>query len=93
VKGVVPLDGRGPNPLLQNHPLMAFHPPMLYLGYVGFTIPSRPWTRATAAGHTAIMSAIAKHGEEQAAKDKAMEVEIEEIESDLTTPATPPESD
>ncbi len=36
---VVPLDGNGPNPLLQNHPLMAFHPPMLYLGYVGFTIP------------------------------------------------------
>jgi len=35
----VPLDGRGPNPLLQNHPLVAFHPPMLYLGYVGFTIP------------------------------------------------------
>ncbi|MFA5565690.1 MAG: heme lyase CcmF/NrfE family subunit [Acidimicrobiia bacterium] len=34
-----PLDGRGPNPLLQNHPLMAFHPPMLYLGYVGFTVP------------------------------------------------------
>ena len=28
-----------PNPLLQNHPLMAFHPPMLYLGYVGFTVP------------------------------------------------------
>jgi cytochrome c-type biogenesis protein CcmF len=39
VKGLVPIDGRGPNPLLQNHPLMAFHPPMLYLGYVGFTIP------------------------------------------------------
>ena len=39
VKGTIPLDGRGPNPLLQNHPLMAFHPPMLYLGYVGFTIP------------------------------------------------------
>jgi cytochrome c-type biogenesis protein CcmF len=32
-------DGPGPNPLLQNHPLVAFHPPMLYLGYVGFTIP------------------------------------------------------
>ncbi|QGG94533.1 heme lyase CcmF/NrfE family subunit [Actinomarinicola tropica] len=32
-------DGQGPNPLLQNHPLMAFHPPMLYLGYVGFTVP------------------------------------------------------
>jgi len=36
---VTPADGRGPNALLQNHPLMAFHPPMLYLGYVGFTIP------------------------------------------------------
>jgi cytochrome c-type biogenesis protein CcmF len=36
---VTPADGRGPNPLLQNHPLMAFHPPMLYLGYVGFTVP------------------------------------------------------
>ncbi|MBK5222724.1 MAG: heme lyase CcmF/NrfE family subunit [Acidimicrobiia bacterium] len=32
-------DGPGPNKLLQNHPLMAFHPPMLYLGYVGFTVP------------------------------------------------------
>jgi len=41
-KSVVPppgYDGPGPNPLLQNHPLMAFHPPMLYLGYVGFTVP------------------------------------------------------
>jgi cytochrome c-type biogenesis protein CcmF len=36
---VAPADGLGPNPLLQNHPLMAFHPPMLYLGYVGFTVP------------------------------------------------------
>jgi cytochrome c-type biogenesis protein CcmF len=35
----VPIDGRGPNPLLQNHVLMAFHPPVLYLGYVGFTVP------------------------------------------------------
>jgi len=35
----VPTDGPGPNPLLQNHVLMAFHPPMLYLGYVGFTVP------------------------------------------------------
>jgi cytochrome c-type biogenesis protein CcmF len=32
-------DGPGPNPLLQNHPLMAFHPPILYLGYVGFAVP------------------------------------------------------
>jgi cytochrome c-type biogenesis protein CcmF len=39
VVGQVPTDGPGPNPLLQNHPLVAFHPPMLYLGYVGFTIP------------------------------------------------------
>jgi len=34
-----PLDGPGPNPLLQNHLLMAVHPPFLYLGYVGMTIP------------------------------------------------------
>ena len=32
-------DGPGPNPLLQNHILMAFHPPILYLGYVGMTVP------------------------------------------------------
>lgn len=35
----VPLDGPGPNPLLQNHWLMAIHPPMLYLGYVGMAVP------------------------------------------------------
>ena len=39
IAGAIPSDGPGPNPLLQNHPLMAVHPPMLYLGYVGFTIP------------------------------------------------------
>src|SRR5436190_2211205 len=32
-------DGRGPLPLLQNHPLMAAHPPMLYLGFIGMTVP------------------------------------------------------
>jgi cytochrome c-type biogenesis protein CcmF len=32
-------NGPGPNPLLQNHILVAFHPPMLYLGYVGFSVP------------------------------------------------------
>src|SRR3546814_17682214 len=32
-------DGPGPNPLLQEHLLMAFHPPMPYLGYVAFTVP------------------------------------------------------
>ncbi|MGJ5816357.1 heme lyase CcmF/NrfE family subunit [Paludibaculum fermentans] len=31
-------DGNGLNPLLQ-HPAMAIHPPMLYLGYVGFIVP------------------------------------------------------
>lgn len=33
------LDGPGPNPLLQNHILVLFHPPILYVGYVGFTVP------------------------------------------------------
>jgi cytochrome c-type biogenesis protein CcmF len=31
-------DGRGLNPLLQ-YPEMVIHPPMLYLGYTGFTVP------------------------------------------------------
>ncbi len=35
----IPEEGRGLNPLLQNHPLMAVHPPLLYLGYVGFSVP------------------------------------------------------
>jgi cytochrome c-type biogenesis protein CcmF len=35
----VPANGPGPNPLLQNHFMMAFHPPILYLGYVGMTVP------------------------------------------------------
>ena len=34
----VPGDGRDLNPLLQD-PGMAIHPPMLYMGYVGFSIP------------------------------------------------------
>ena len=34
-----PANGAGPNPLLQNHFMMAIHPPMLYLGYVGMTVP------------------------------------------------------
>jgi cytochrome c-type biogenesis protein CcmF len=34
-----PLDGPGPNALLQNHFLMVIHPPFLYSGYVGMTIP------------------------------------------------------
>ena len=35
----VPANGPGPNPLLQNHPLMGLHPPMLYFGFVGMTVP------------------------------------------------------
>jgi cytochrome c-type biogenesis protein CcmF len=36
--GQVPADGNGLNPLLQ-YPEMVIHPPMLYLGYVGFSVP------------------------------------------------------
>jgi cytochrome c-type biogenesis protein CcmF len=32
-------EGLGPNALLQNHPFMALHPPLLYLGYTGLAIP------------------------------------------------------
>jgi cytochrome c-type biogenesis protein CcmF len=39
ISGAVPADGAGPNSLLQDNPLVAIHPPMLYLGLVGFTIP------------------------------------------------------
>ncbi|MCP3975921.1 MAG: heme lyase CcmF/NrfE family subunit [bacterium] len=51
-EALAPLDGRGPNPLLQNHILMAVHPPLLYVGYVGFTVPfayamSALWLRQT----------------------------------------------
>ena len=37
-QGPLPADGSGLNPLLQ-YPEMVIHPPMLYLGYVGFTVP------------------------------------------------------
>ena len=36
--GALPADGNGLNPLLQ-YPEMVIHPPMLYLGYVGFSVP------------------------------------------------------
>ena len=38
MKGAIPEDGNGLNPLLQ-YPEMVIHPPMLYLGYVGFAVP------------------------------------------------------
>lgn len=34
----MPVDGNGLNPLLR-HPGMTFHPPMLYLGFVGMSVP------------------------------------------------------
>src|SRR5690554_65556 len=34
-----PLDGPGPNPLLQNHWMMAVHPLLMYLGFVGLAVP------------------------------------------------------
>ena len=39
VAGAVPANGPGPNSLLQDNPLVLIHPPMLYLGLVGFTLP------------------------------------------------------
>jgi len=38
VTGTIPADGNGLNPLLQ-YAEMVIHPPMLYLGYVGMTVP------------------------------------------------------
>jgi cytochrome c-type biogenesis protein CcmF len=48
----VPADGPGPNPLLQDHPLMGIHPPMLYLGYVGLTVPFAYAVAALITGRT-----------------------------------------
>jgi len=39
VHGAIPTQGPGPNPLLQDRLLVAFHPPLLYLGLVGFSVP------------------------------------------------------
>ncbi len=52
----VPADGNGLNPLLQ-HPIMAIHPPVLYIGYVGFVVPfafciAALWTRRLDAAWT-----------------------------------------
>ena len=38
VSGQIPTDGFGMNPLLQ-YPEMIIHPPLLYLGFVGFSVP------------------------------------------------------
>lgn len=44
-----PNDGQGLNPLLQN-PLMVIHPPNLYLGFVGFSVPFAFGMAALASG-------------------------------------------
>jgi cytochrome c-type biogenesis protein CcmF len=48
----VPADGPGPNPLLQDHPLMGVHPPLLYLGYVGMAVPFAYAVAALVTGRT-----------------------------------------
>src|SRR2546426_1063200 len=45
-----PADGEGLNPLLQNY-WMAIHPPSLYTGFVGMTIPFAFGIAALATGH------------------------------------------
>ncbi len=47
----VPPDGPGPNALLQNDVLMVIHPPMLYCGYVGMTVPFGIAVAALLDGH------------------------------------------
>ena len=34
-----PIDGNGPNALLQNHWMMAVHPVLMYIGFVGLSVP------------------------------------------------------
>ncbi len=38
IQGSIPADGEGLNPLLQNY-WMAVHPPTLYMGFVGWSVP------------------------------------------------------
>lgn len=47
----LPRDGQGLNPMLQN-PGMIFHPPTLFLGYIGFTIPFAYAIAAMITGNT-----------------------------------------
>ena len=48
--GAIPAEGRGLNPLLQNF-YMVIHPPLLYLGFVGMTIPFAFCIAALVSGH------------------------------------------
>jgi cytochrome c-type biogenesis protein CcmF len=51
VTQAAPADGAGMNPSLQN-PYMLAHPPLLYLGYVGLTVPFAFAMAALASGRT-----------------------------------------
>lgn len=46
-----PRDGNGLNPMLQN-PGMIFHPPLLFFGYIGFTVPFAYAIAAMITGNT-----------------------------------------
>jgi cytochrome c-type biogenesis protein CcmF len=48
----VALEGNGPNALLQNHPFMGLHPPLLYLGYTGLAVPFAFGVAALVTGRT-----------------------------------------
>jgi cytochrome c-type biogenesis protein CcmF len=47
----MPRDGQGLNPMLQN-PGMVFHPPLLFFGYIGFTVPFAYAIAAMITGNT-----------------------------------------
>jgi len=47
----LPRDGNGLNPMLQN-PGMVFHPPLLFFGYIGFTVPFAYAIAAMITGNT-----------------------------------------
>ncbi len=49
--GFMPRDGNGLNPMLQN-PGMVFHPPLLFFGYIGFTVPFAYAIAALITGNT-----------------------------------------
>ena len=49
--GFMPRDGQGLNPMLQN-PGMIFHPPILFFGYIGFTVPFAYAVAAMITGNT-----------------------------------------
>jgi len=47
-----PANGPGPNPLLQDNPLITAHPPLLYLGFTGMTVPFAYAIAALVTGRT-----------------------------------------